>query len=132
MHNQLLITNSKKLLRHNKILLTYSKLILKHSKLLLTYSKILLTNGKILLSKGKKQIFNSKNKITSIKNKITDKWASANSGLAQLGFSANFKVGFVLGSLVLNLYILLTKSPTDAKPRDVTANCYIRFQKSDC
>jgi hypothetical protein len=39
--------------------------------------------------------------------------------LAQLGFWANFKVGFVLGSSVFNLYIWLTKSPTDAKPRDV-------------
>lgn len=47
---------------------------------------------------------------------------TANSGLAQLGFSANFKVGFVLGSLVLNLYIWLTKSPTAAKPRDVRRN----------
>ena len=44
---------------------------------------------------------------------------SPNSGLAQLGFSANFKVGFVLGSSVFNLYVWLTKSPTDAKPRDV-------------
>jgi hypothetical protein len=44
---------------------------------------------------------------------------SANSGLAQLGFWANFKVGFVLGSSVFNLYIWLTKTPTDAKPRDV-------------
>ena len=47
---------------------------------------------------------------------------SANSGLAQLGFEANFKVGFVLGSSVFNLYIWLTKSPTDAKPRDVGRN----------
>ena len=47
---------------------------------------------------------------------------SANSGLAQLGFEANFKVGFVLGSSVFNLYIWLTKSPTDAKPRDVGSN----------
>ena len=82
-------------------------------------SKILLTNGKIQLLKGKKQILNNKNKITSSKNNITDKWASANSGLAQLGFQANFKVGFVLGSSVLNLYFWLTKAPTDAKPRDV-------------
>jgi hypothetical protein len=43
-------------------------------------------NSKILLLKGKTQILNSKNKITSSKNNITDKWASANSGLAQLGF----------------------------------------------
>ena len=42
-----------------------------------------------------------------------------NSGLAQLGFQANFKVGFVLESSVLNRYIWLTKSPTDAKPQDV-------------
>ena len=76
-------------------------------------------NSKILLLKGKKQILNSKNKITSSKNNITDKWASANSGLAQLGFQANYKVGFVLGSSVFNLYIWLTKSPTDAKPQDV-------------
>ena len=48
-----------------------------------------------------------------------DKKATHNSGLAQFGFSANFKVGFVLGSSVVNLYICLTKSPTDAKPRDV-------------
>jgi hypothetical protein len=33
-----------------------------------------------------------------------------------LGF---IKVGFVLGSSVLNLHIWLTKSPTDAKPQDV-------------
>ena len=39
--------------------------------------------------------------------------------MAQLGFEANFKVGFVLGCSVFNLYIWLTKSPTDAKPRDV-------------
>ena len=95
------------------------KLILRRSKLLLKNSKILLTNGKILLLNGKKQILNSKNKITSSENNITDKWASANSGLAQLGFQANFKVGFVLASSVFNRYIWLTKSPTDAKPRDV-------------
>ena len=47
---------------------------------------------------------------------------AANSGLAQLGFWANFKVGFVLGSSVFNLYISLTKSPTDAKPQDVGGN----------
>ena len=46
-------------------------------------------------------------------------WPAGNSGLAQLGFEANFKVGFVLASSVFNLYIWLTKSPTDAKPRDV-------------
>ena len=40
------------------------------------------------------------------------KRASANSGLAQLGFEANFKVGLVLGSWFLNQYIWLTKSPT--------------------
>ena len=96
-------------------------------KLLLTYSKILLMNSKILLLKGKKQILNSKNKITSSKNNITDKWASANSGLAQLGFQANYKVGFVLGSSVFNLYIWLTKSPTDAKPRDVSGNFYRQY-----
>ena len=39
--------------------------------------------------------------------------------MAQLGFKANFKVGFVLGSWFLIRYIWLTKSPTDAKPRDV-------------
>ena len=48
---------------------------------------------------------------------------SANSGLAQLGFQANFKVSFVLGSSVFNLYIWLTESPTDAKPQDVGSNC---------
>ena len=48
--------------------------------------------------------------------------ASHNSGLAQLGFKANFKVGFVLGSWFFNRYIWLTKSPTDAKPRDVSGN----------
>ena len=42
-----------------------------------------------------------------------------NSGLAQLGFEANFKVGFVFGSWFFNRYIWLIKSPTDAKPRDV-------------
>ena len=47
---------------------------------------------------------------------------SPNSGLAQLGFEANFKVGFVLERLVFNLYIWLTKSPTDAKPQDVGRN----------
>ena len=47
---------------------------------------------------------------------------AANSGLAQLGFEANFKVGFVLGSWFLIRYIWLTKSPTDAKPRDVVRN----------
>ena len=51
------------------------------------------------------------------------KKTSGNSGLAQLGFQANFKVGFVLGSSVLNRYIWLTKSPTDAKPRDVVRYC---------
>ena len=48
-----------------------------------------------------------------------NKKTATNSGLAQLGFQANFKVGFVLGSSVLNRYIWLTKSPTDAKPQDV-------------
>ena len=99
------------------------KLILMSGKLLLTNSIILLTNGKILLLKGKKQILNIENKITNSKNNITDKWASANSGLAQLGFQANFKVGFVLGSWFFNQYIWLTKSPTDAKPRDVSRHC---------
>ena len=47
------------------------------------------------------------------------KKTSGNSGLAQLGFEANFKVGFVFGSWFFIQYILLTKSPTDAKPRDV-------------
>ena len=45
----------------------------------------------------------------------------ANSGLAQLGFGVFGEVGFVLGSSVFKLYIWLTKSPTDAKPRDVTS-----------
>ena len=44
---------------------------------------------------------------------------SPNSGLAQLGFGDLGKVGFVLGSWFLIRYIWLTKSPTDAKPRDV-------------
>jgi hypothetical protein len=48
--------------------------------------------------------------------------------LAQLGFWANFKVGFVLASLVFNLYIWHTKSPTDAKPRDVTSNAMTTVQ----
>ena len=39
--------------------------------------------------------------------------------MAQLGFEANFKVGFVFESWFFNRYIWLTKSPTDAKPRDV-------------
>ena len=51
--------------------------------------------------------------------------ASYNSGLAQLGFQANFKVGFVLGSLVLNRQFWLTKSPTAAKPQNVVAQCRI-------
>ena len=55
--------------------------------------------------------------------------ASHNSGLAQLGFEANFKVGFVLGSWFLNRYIWLTKSPTDAKPRDVRRNFAEKMQK---
>ena len=50
------------------------------------------------------------------------KGLSANSGLSQVGFQANFKVGFVLGSWFLNRYIWLTKSPTDAKPRDVSGH----------
>ena len=33
----------------------------------------------------------------------------------------NFKVGFVLGSSVFSLYFWQTKSPTDAKPRDVSS-----------
>ena len=37
------------------------------------------------------------------------------------------KVGFVLGSSVFNLCIWLTKSPTDAKPRDV--NCHFTEPK---
>ena len=57
-----------------------------------------------------------------LKNKVKNiiklaKNTTANSGLAQLGFEANFKVGFVLGNWFLNRYIWLTKSPTDAKPR---------------
>ena len=48
-------------------------------------------------------------------------WPAGNSGLAQLGFEANLKVGFVLGSSDFNLYIRLIKSPTDAKPRDVSS-----------
>ena len=55
-----------------------------------------------------------------------NKLPAHNSGLAQLGFQANFKVGFVLGSSVLNPYIWLTKSPTDAKPRDVIWHLRIR------
>ena len=54
---------------------------------------------------------------------------SANSGLSQLGFEANFKVGFVLGSAVFNLYIWLTKSPTDANPRDVVRHFATKHQK---
>ena len=50
-----------------------------------------------------------------MKNKTT-----ANSGLAQLGFEANFEIGFVFGSWFFNRYIWLTKSPTAAKPRDVS------------
>jgi hypothetical protein len=97
----------------------YSKLVLRRSKLLLTNGKILLRHSKIILLKGKKQILNNKKQITSSKNNITYKWASANSGLAQLGFEANFKVGFVFGSWFLIRYIWLTKSTTAAKPRDV-------------
>jgi hypothetical protein len=37
---------------------------------------------------------------------------TANSRLAQLGFRAELKLGFVLGSLVLNRYIWFIKSPT--------------------
>ena len=54
----------------------------------------------------------------------------ANSGLLQLGFQANFKVGFVLGSWFLNRYIWLTKSPTDAKPRDVSCNSFKKLRLS--
>ena len=57
-----------------------------------------------------------------INQHLINKKPVANSGLAQLGFQANFKVGFVLGSSVINLYIWLTKSPTGAKPRDVGSN----------
>ena len=38
------------------------------------------------------------------------------------------KVGFVLGSSVLNLYIRLSKSPTDAKPRDVSRYFRSKFR----
>ena len=44
------------------------------------------------------------------------KKTSANRRLAQAGVQAKFKVGFVFGSLVINLYTWLTKSPPDAKP----------------
>ena len=54
---------------------------------------------------------------------------AGNSGLAQLGFYANFKVGFVLGSWFFNRYIWLTKSPTDAKPRDVVRYNFSTFCK---
>ena len=54
------------------------------------------------------------------KMKVKKKETTANSGLAQFGFKADFKVGFVLASSVFNLYIWLIKSPTDAKPRDVS------------
>ena len=60
------------------------------------------------------------NTLGAIKN--LQLYNSDNSGLAQLGFLANFKVGFVLGSGFLNQYIWQTKSPTDAKPRDVGRN----------
>jgi hypothetical protein len=63
---------------------------------------------------------------------IINKKAADNSGLAQLGFSANFKVGFVLGSSVLNRYIWLTKSPTDAKPRNVIIVFLIEFDSYIC
>ena len=46
---------------------------------------------------------------------------ATNRRLAQAGFRANFKVGFVLGSLVLNRQFWHIKSPPDAKRRDV--NC---------
>ena len=55
---------------------------------------------------------------------VDQKNTTANSGLAQLGFQANFKVGFVLGSSVFNLYIWLIKSPTGAKPQDVGRNYF--------
>ena len=63
-------------------------------------------------------------------NKNLQLYNSDNSGLAQLGFEANLKVGFVLGSWFFIRYIWLTKSPTDAKPRDV--NCYVpkKLQKN--
>ena len=64
---------------------------------------------------------------SSIQKQKINKKTSPNSGLAQLGFQANFKVGFVLGSWFLIRYIWLTKSPTDAKPRDVV--CY--FKKTE-
>ena len=57
---------------------------------------------------------------------------SPNSGLAQLGFEANFKVGFVLGSSVLNRYFWLIKSPTDAKPRDVVRYLRKKPINRDC
>ena len=40
--------------------------------------------------------------------------------MAQLGFGDFGKVGFVLGSWFFIRYIWLIKSPTDAKPRDVS------------
>ena len=45
--------------------------------------------------------------------------------MAQLGFEENFKVGLVLENWFLIQYIWLTKSPTDAKPRDVVRNITI-------
>ena len=60
---------------------------------------------------------------------MSEKHTAVNSGLAQLGFEANFKVGFVLGSSVFNLYIWLTKSPTDAKPRDVSGKLPEKHRK---
>ena len=50
-----------------------------------------------------------------------------NSGLAQAGFYAKFKVGFVFGGLVINLYIWLTKFPPDAKPPDVGRQLFSKF-----
>ena len=47
---------------------------------------------------------------------------TANNGYTIVGLIFKFKVCLVLGSSVLNRYIWLTKSPTDAKPRDVTSN----------
>jgi hypothetical protein len=44
------------------------------------------------------------------------------------GVLTNFKVGFVLGNSVFNLYFWLTKSPTYAKPLDVVRNAFAKWK----
>ena len=59
-----------------------------------------------------KLYYKVKQNLTTQKKVLLKNRTSPNSGLAQLGFEANFKVGLVLENWFLNQYIWLTKSPT--------------------